>query len=133
MIAYWDTSALLSLVFNEVHTPDALRANAIATTNYAWRWMEIEARAGLLRRRASEAAWAELQLHLNSMTWLDLPATEHPALLALNQRHRLRAVDAGHLHCFQRAARVLPDLTLVCFDAELTAAARAEKLRVFAP
>jgi hypothetical protein len=133
MIAYWDTSALLALVFKEIHTPAALQANATATANYAWRWLEVEARAGLLRRRATESAWAELQVHLHSITWLDLPVADHPALLALNQRHRLRAADAGHLHCFQRAAHVLPDLVLVSFDAELTAAARSEKLRLFAP
>jgi predicted nucleic acid-binding protein len=133
MIAYWDTSAVIALIFSEEHSAAAELAKKTTTQYYAWHWLHVEACCAIERRRGGSSAHAKLKLWCADATWLDLPVADHPALLAFNQRHRLRAADAGHLHCFQRAAHVLPDLVLVSFDAELTAAARAEKLRVFSP
>ena len=133
MIAYWDTSAVIALIFTETHSRLAEVAKIASSQYYAWRWLHVEAHCAIERRRGVPVAHAKLSLWCSEVKWLDLPATEHPGLLTLNQRHRLRAAAAGHLHCFRRAAHVLPDLTLVCFDDEFNAAARAEKLCVFAP
>jgi len=133
MIAYWDTSAVIALIFTEQHSAGAEIAKKATTQYYAWHWLHVEAHCAIDRRGGGTAAHAKLALWIADVKWLDVPSADYPALLTLNQRHRLRSADAGHLYCFQRAAHVLPDLQLVSFDTELTTAARAENLRVFSP
>lgn len=133
MRAYWDTSALLALLFDEPLTARARSARALFTENHAWSWLRIEAEAGAVRRDPGESWRAFLDPLLLATHWLEIPPAEHPAVLALNRRHRLRAAAAGHLYCFKRLSLVHPTAQLVCFDAELCAAARAEKLRVWSP
>jgi predicted nucleic acid-binding protein len=133
MRAYWDTSALLALLFDEPHTARARTASALCTEIHSWSWLRIEAEAGASRREPSEIWRASLDPLLRTVRWLEISPSEHSSLLTLNRRHRLRAADAGHLYCFSRLSLVHPQAQLVCFDAELCAAARAEKLRVWSP
>jgi predicted nucleic acid-binding protein len=133
MHAYWDTSALLALVVQEAHSADALKVEPLVTLNYAWEWMRVEAEAGLHRRQASESRFHALARHLRDIRWLTIARADHAAIGELNRRHRLRAADAGHLYCLMRATQTIPDIQLISFDQELTTAARAEGLRVWAP
>lgn len=63
--------------------------------------------------------------------WVSVVSADHAAVRRLNDRHRLRAADAGHLYCLSWIARVLPDIRLVGFDDEVVAAARTEGLNVW--
>ena len=131
MIAFWDTSAILPLVFREPHSDSADEAWSASTHNYAWSWLRVEAESGLIRRKASSKQWKTLASVLESISWIDLGAQKFERICALNHKARLRAGDAGHLFCFQQASIVLPDLKLVCFDEEICAAATKLRLCVW--
>jgi predicted nucleic acid-binding protein len=133
MIAYWDTSAVLALILQEPHSPEAVRASEIVTLNYAWDWLRVEAESGLRRRQATEESFEALARHLQSFRWISLGRADFPAINSLNARHRLRAADAGHLYCLKQAAHILPEIRFVGFDRELTAAVQAEHLPVWTP
>jgi hypothetical protein len=133
MRAYWDASAVLALIFIEADSKGACSARDQTREVYAWSWMQVELATGLSRRGASPSQADALTRFTERVFWLDLPATDFPAMAKANETWRLRSADAGHLYCFQQAAQILPDLHLVCFDRELSAAARAEKLRVWKP
>jgi hypothetical protein len=133
MRAYWDASAVLALIFIEADSKVASIARDRTSEVYAWSWMQVELAAGLSRRGASTAQADALARFTERVFWLDLPATDFPAITKANETWRLRSADAGHLYCFQRAAQIFSDLQLVCFDRELGVAARAEKLRVWKP
>lgn len=131
MKAYWDASALLALIFDEPHTEAAVKARSVTAEIFAWSWLGVELAAGCARRRANARQRATADHFLARAFWHELLPSDYSAVAARNETWRLRAADAGHLFAFQRLARVDPMITLVCFDRELTAAARAEKLRVW--
>jgi hypothetical protein len=132
MHLFLDTSAVIPLLLQEVHTPSALKAIAQADRLFAWRWMQVEAEAALTRRRATPVAWSEWRQLAASIHWLELNESSLPALCAFNRPLRLRAADAGHLFVFDRAITVVPELHLVTFNDEMTKAAQTLGLPCFA-
>jgi predicted nucleic acid-binding protein len=133
MNLFWDTSAILALIFDEIHTADAELASESATRSLAWRWLKVEAFSALARRNGRQADCAVLERTMSAVELLDLTPSEVEELSLLNRDWRLRAADAGHLHCFQQASFVIPDLQLVCFDEEMAAMARRLNLRLWRP
>ncbi|MBN1268861.1 MAG: hypothetical protein JXB04_04680 [Kiritimatiellae bacterium] len=71
---------------------------------YAWRWVQVEAAAGLARRGARASDWRRLDELLAALLWIDLPPEHIQQLAALNRKWHLRAADAGHIYCFQQAS-----------------------------
>jgi predicted nucleic acid-binding protein len=133
MMTFWDTSAVLSLVFVEPRTQDAITARSLSDTQYAWRWMAVEAQAGLARRHARPSDWGNLERILDAILYVDLSPDHMDKLGRANREWRLRASDAGHLYCFQQISFVLPDIRLVSSDAELIAAAATMGLFLWTP
>jgi predicted nucleic acid-binding protein len=133
MNLFWDTSALVALLFEEPHSAEAERARASTTTGHAWRWIRVEAAAAMSRRDASDERWARMEGLLASLRLIDLSPDDLDVLCRVNRTWRLRAADAGHLHCFRRAAYAMPDLQLVTFDDEMVAAARTHGLPLWQP
>jgi hypothetical protein len=133
MIAYWDTSAFLPLLLQEPRTAAALVAARLVTMNFGWDWMRVEAEAGLRRRRAPAEAFKLMEGYFKKFQWVSVVSADHAGVCTLNERHRLRAADAGHFYCFSRLARALPEIQLIGFDDEMTSAARSERLNVWAP
>lgn len=133
MKAYWDASALLALIFNESHSAHAALARAQTREMFAWSWARVEISAGSARRRADDHQRALLDQIVARMHWHELKSSDYPDLARANDTWRLRAADSGHLFAFRRLAQAEPGLSLVCFDTELRAAARAAKLRVWSP
>jgi predicted nucleic acid-binding protein len=133
MQAYWDASAALALIFDEVHSPAARKAQTEFAVMTAWSWTRVEIEAGAARRDRSGSRRAAIAAMLSRITWLDLNEYDYSAVITLNLSHRLRASDAGHLFCLRRIQQLDPAIALVCFDTELCAAARAAKLRVWSP
>jgi predicted nucleic acid-binding protein len=118
---FWDTSALLGLIFQEPFSPSALKAWDQADANYGWRWLAVEAFAALSRRRADAGQWRTLDKLLSALHFADLEPSEMAALCRTNREWRLRAADAGHLYVFSRLAEVFPGIELVCCDEEMIA------------
>lgn len=133
MKAYWDASAVLALIFNEPNSAAASLARERTREVYAWSWMRVELAAGCARRRAHAGQRAALDRFLTRTYWIDIPSADFATVASANETWRLRAPDAGHLFALRRLAQVDPSTTLVCFDVELAAAARAEGLRVWSP
>ena len=127
----WDASATLALIFEETFTADAAEAWEAAVESHAWRWMEVEAEAAVVRRRATDEQKQKLREVLAGFEWSSIPESEFPALCEFNRPLRLRSADAGHLFCCERLARAIPELTLVSFDDEMLAAARKLRLRIW--
>ena len=124
MNTFWDTSAVVALLLQEPETQSAQSAWSKTTRAWAWRWMIIETEAALARRKAPPVAWSQWATMLESFTVLDLESSQWDSLRAFNRALRLRAADAGHLFVFERASTIIPELQMVCFDQDMTAAAR---------
>ena len=131
METFWDTSALLALLFEEVHSGRAKAANDRTDSHLAWRWIEVEARLGLGRRGADAIQLEFLDRWLSNVEYTVFPDTDYPAIIELGLRHKLRAADAGHLHALLQVRRLFPKIVFVCFDDALAAAAKAEGAAVW--
>jgi predicted nucleic acid-binding protein len=118
MNTFWDTSALLALVFREPHTAQAQAAATKTTVAYAWWWLEVEAWSGLVRRSGNTEQNAVCRKALTAFAWVNFSRRKTQDLLRLNAKHRLRAADAGHLFCFKELSQTVSGLTLVSFDRE---------------
>lgn len=116
---FWDTSAVIPLVFREPNSILAMEASGSSSQNYAWNWLKIEAHAALARRNATDAQTDHLRRLLDAILFIDIPPDKTNELCDINRKWKLRAADAAHLFCFQQAALVLPDLRFVCFDDEI--------------
>lgn len=130
-IQYWDTSALIGILFQESHTPAALKARNEGKRWLGWSWMQIEAHAAVARRGGRASDFKSLRLLLDQFEFLSFGSIEYPDLKKLLDRHRLRSADAGHLFCLLKAKKLVPGLSFVCFDAELNRAAAAEGAKLF--
>jgi predicted nucleic acid-binding protein len=133
MNLFWDTSALVALLFEEPRSEEAALASAATTSGHAWRWIRVEAAAALARRGASEERWKRMEDLLAGLRFTDLAPADLDAVCRANRQWRLRAADAGHFHCFRRAAYAMPDLQLVSFDDEMLAVARASGVQIWQP
>lgn len=130
MDGFWDTSAVVPLVFREIHSPSAQSAFRQAESFFAWDWMQAETEAALARRQARERdwkSWAEIRALFQ---WVHLPTGEWPEIQKQNRSWRLRAVDAAHLYAYRRVAAILPDLRLITFDEEQRALAAKKGFRL---
>lgn len=133
MNLFWDTSAFVALLLEEVHTPAATCAWDESDSDLAWRWLRVETEAALIRRNAAPDQWKHMDELLVRVEMVDLSPVDLDPVCRANRQWRLRASDAGHLHCFRRAAYVMPDLQLVSFDEEMLAVARASGLQIWQP
>lgn len=129
-VQFWDTSALVALVFVEPHTPAASQAWAAAELRFAWDWLRVEAAAAVRRRDAAAPNTKALRSLLAGFQHVALDAGDYSAIERLIDKHGLRAADAGHLLALLQARRLRSELSFVCFDRELARAARAEGVRV---
>ena len=131
MIAYWDTSALIKLVYLEPSSDAARRAQQVSVRVVSWDWARVEAEAAVARR-GGRAAAQSLRVLFQPFEWIRLNSEHYDAIIGLCVLHRLRSADAGHLFAALQARAVHPDLVLVCFDDALGKAAAEEGLQVFA-
>jgi hypothetical protein len=123
MNCFWDTSAVLALIFQEPHTARAQKAAPETTVAYAWWWLEVETWSGVTRRGGNAEQKAACRKALSAMAWMNFPRTRTEDLLK-------RAADAGHLFCFKEMSRVVEGLILVSFDREMVKAAKREGISV---
>lgn len=130
MKAYWDTSALLKLIYTEPHSDRAVLAQQASQQVFTWDWTRVESNAGVARRGGAHARKALLTL-LSGVQWIKFDSQQYDSLIELCIRHKLRSADAGHLYCLMKLSEVLGEVTFVCFDSELVKAARKEGIKIF--
>ncbi|MFA6032811.1 MAG: type II toxin-antitoxin system VapC family toxin [Myxococcota bacterium] len=132
MNLFWDTSAVLSLIVRELHSEESVAAWHSSSMNLAWRWMKVEACAALSRRGGTTRQWAALEKLLEEFQYLDMNAEAFSEVAESNRVWKLRAADAGHVWCLKKAAFILPDIRMVCFDEEMIAVVRKLGLSIWA-
>lgn len=131
MELFFDTSGIVPLLLAEPHSAKAHSAWSKAKRIWAWRWLQVETEAALIRRKAPATAWQKWHQMSASFAWLDLEDKLFSQLRAFNRTLGLRAADAGHLYVFQLAIRIVPEMKLVCFDKEMKRAAKTLTLEIF--
>ena len=130
-VQFWDTSALVSLLFQERHTPLALKARDSGKRCIAWDWLQVEVQAAIHRRRGAQEMLRSMKLMLDQFQFFSVFPDDHQAIGRLLEKHRLRAADAGHLFCLKQAKKMNPEIQFICFDDELNKAAEAEGIEIF--
>lgn len=128
---FWDTSALVSLLFQERHTAAALKARDNGKRWIAWDWLQVEVQAAVHRRHGDQEQLRSMKLILDQFQFYSVFPDDHQIICRLLEKHRLRAADAGHLFCLKQAKKMNPDIQFVCFDIALTKAAEVEGIAVF--
>jgi len=121
---FWDTSAVVPLIFREIHTPRAQATYDQAESFFAWDWLQVEVEAALARRQAQIKNWQTWEQIRPLFQWIHIPSPEWAEIRKQNRSWHLRAADAAHLYAFTRLASIRPSLQLVTFDQEQLALAR---------
>ncbi|MCP4410633.1 MAG: type II toxin-antitoxin system VapC family toxin [Gammaproteobacteria bacterium] len=134
-VIYWDASAVLSVLFDDKHSPEAQHwamkdvVHLISTLAYVETYAVIARieREGVLARVLIEAVTEGLEqgpwrrLHL-SPDW--------NFVQPLSVKWRLRGADLWHLATAKRIQSQLPELCLLTFDARLEKAAQGEDMAI---
>lgn len=132
-VVYWDSSAVLSAVFQDSHS---VRATAAAKRPglhlfSALAWAEVHAviarieRERVLARVLVEAAREAVELG----PWRPLNVSPEWGLMRdLSRRWELRGTDLWHLSAAKTLQPELPGLKVLTFDSRLAAASRGEGL-----
>jgi len=134
LVVYWDASAVLSLLFDDIHTENALswwkRSRTVHLLS-SLAFVETAAVIGRLERTGSldapltETAYANLAAWGWRKTSIQ-PDSELAGTYA--RRWPLRGADLWHLACACTLLRQLPELRLLTFDKRLYEAAVGEEV-----
>lgn len=131
---YWDSSAVLAMLFAEQRTAAVKNLYLKDPTQTVWCLTEVEVAAALARRtregmpkdQAAEVreTWRRLATRWSEVVWLDVV---RPRAIRLINTHPLRAGDALQLAAAIAAAGEHPEaLPFVCLDDRLREAAQKE-------
>ena len=134
-VLYWDSSAILSMTFHDVHDTVARqhfhrRAKHLVSSLARAECFSVIERAVKVGDMA--ASFGDHAIgSIASTPWVALLGGPVPTTLrALAQRYPLRGADLWHLALAVDLAEELPELRLLTFDSVLAAAARAEGLAI---
>ncbi len=133
IIVYWDSSAVLSVLFQDIHSEDALK------------WAKHEGLHLLSSLAAAEVTAVILRIHREQLISDTLAADAFSSLEAgpwrsleylppretfkkLSQRWPLRGADLWHLSTAITLRELLPELCFLTYDSRLKAAALGEGL-----
>lgn len=131
MKLFYDTSAWIPLLIEEPSSERMWNVKLQTHEIWAWRWMQVETEATLVRRKATPEVWRLWQLLKGEVAWVDLAPERTDALCMFNRALGLRAADAGHLFVFVRLFAQIPDLQFLSLDLELCEAAHRIAVPVF--
>ncbi|MDQ7859067.1 MAG: PIN domain-containing protein [Armatimonadota bacterium] len=132
-VLYWDSSAVLSLLFQDAHSrraAAAVRKSAVHLLS-TLAWAEVHA---VIARARRERALADVLIDaareaLDRGPWRRANISpEWGMVREMASRWALRGADLWHLCAAKTLKADLPELELLTFDARLRAAARAERL-----
>jgi len=119
MALFWDSSAILPLVFDEAHSPEAWSAWRSGEDHVAWNWMEVETHAALVRRNANEDQFVAWKACLDKIFLLGMAVANHRSVMKKNKEWELPSADAGHVYLFQAFHRNHRNTKMVTFDREM--------------
>ncbi len=131
VVVYWDASAALSLLFNDIHSETALVCWKKGTTHIlsSLAYVEVTAviarleRTGTLDSSSTETALAQFA----ALGWRRTKIVPDDKIIAsYARRWPLRGADLWHLACACTLHRQLPELRLLTFDNRLHDAAAGE-------
>lgn len=131
MNGFFDTSALVPLIFREPQSQRAHKAWGACSSCFGWDWLRVEAEAALVRRKGCKEAWGLWRMIETNVRWLKPQGEWNRQVKAFNRGAGLRAADAGHLCMMECCLEVMPDLVLVTFDSEMIHAATKRGFEVF--
>ncbi len=130
-VVYWDTSAIVSTLFLDRHSDEALAAARAPGTHLmsSLGWAEVQAVIGRIERERALALdlVRSAREAVDHGPWVRLsvdPDRHQTAALAL--AWPLRGADLWHLAAAKALQADLPELQLLSFDAQLAAAALGE-------
>ncbi|HEX6988693.1 MAG TPA: type II toxin-antitoxin system VapC family toxin [Bacillota bacterium] len=133
LVVYWDASAVLSALFRDTHSADAIRWSQREAVHLlsSLAWVEVQAVIARLERERviAEVLAAAARDALASGPWRRLhgsPDWDQAERLA--RRWPLRGADLWHLALCKTLQPDLPELVLLTFDGRLQAAAGGEGL-----
>jgi len=132
-VVYWDTSAILSVLFQDDHSEAALRCVRAASTHLlsSLAWAESHAVIARIERDrvASHVLTVAAREVLATGPWRRVnTAPEWGSIESLSRAWPLRGADLWHLAAAKNLQVDLPELTLLSYDARLAAAAAGEGL-----
>jgi predicted nucleic acid-binding protein len=132
-VVYWDTSALISVLFHDAHSVAAARIARKAGFHFlsTLAWAEAHAVIGRLAHdRISTGALLDTARDLlNVGPWRRVnvaPSWDVVGVLAT--KWPLRGADLWHLAAAKSLQTELPELAMLSFDSKLAAAAKGEGL-----
>jgi predicted nucleic acid-binding protein len=132
-VIYWDSSAVISALFQDSNTKKAkIRAerealHLLTTLAYA----EVSAVISRMRREQTltEVLSQSAYEVLDRGPWRRISISPEWALVkTLAQKHPLRGADLWHLAAAVSLTREFPEISLLTFDQKLMEAAEIEKL-----
>ncbi len=132
-VIYWDSSAVISALFQDANTKKAkIRAerdalHLLTTLAYA----EVSAVISRMRREQTltEVLSQSAYEVLDRGPWRRISISPEWALVkTLAQKHSLRGADLWHLAAAVSLTREFPEISLLTFDQKLMEAAEIEKL-----
>jgi predicted nucleic acid-binding protein len=132
-VLYWDSSAVLSLLFQDAHSPRAVAAARTPAVHLisTLAWAEVHA---VIARVKREHALADILIDaareaLDRGPWRRANISpEWDMIRDVAIRWALRGADLWHLCAAKTLRADLPELRLLTFDARLRQAARREGL-----
>lgn len=132
-VVYWDTSAILSVLFADEHSVIAARRARKPGFHVlsSLAWAESHAVIARLERdRALPTAMLESARDILEMgPWRRVNVTPEWNLIeSLARQWPLRGADLWHLAAAKNLQNELPELNLLSFDSRLAAAAKGEGL-----
>jgi uncharacterized protein len=130
---YWDSSAVLSALFQDGHSEEASRSARGSAVHFlsTLAWAEVHAViARIERERAlAKVLVAAAREALEEGPWRRLNAApDWKVVRDLSSKWPLRGADLWHLAVAKGLQTEIPELTIMSFDARLAAAAKGEGL-----
>ncbi|MCI5224115.1 MAG: PIN domain-containing protein [Candidatus Electrothrix sp. AR4] len=136
LVVYWDASAVLSLLFDDIHTKSAQswwkRSRTVHLLS-SLAFVETAAVIGRLERTGSLDAFLVETAYTNLAAWGWRRTSIQPDSELVGTYARcwpLRGADLWHLACACTLRRQLPELRLLTFDNRLHEAAVGEEVAV---
>ncbi len=133
-VLYWDASALLSLVFTDLHSDIALSCRHRSGTVHLLSSLAYTETCAVISRLSTSGTLQPAQADQARRSFLAPPWRHTNALPAreivpsLARRWPLRGADLWHLACALTLLDALPELQLLSFDKRLHEAALGEGL-----
>ena len=132
-VIYWDTSAILSVIFQDIHSPDATKQLGNADVHFISSLAYAEACA-VISRMQHQQVLSDLLITacfdvLDRGPWRRiLIDPDWESIKKLSEQWPLRGADLWHLTAAKKLREDFPELMLLTYDKKLESAIQGEHL-----